>query len=199
MNLVFILAIVAFIVLYKLFKEFGKVKHNATSQIEEMLKSTMIKIQDQTEKKEPFELLTIKKYFPEYENSSFYNDMSVLFDKIYNAFAESKHDVLKEFLAQSLYEEFSDQIRKRQEKNLRQELFLNHLSTEICHMKTFHDRVEVTLDFRVSQMSALINEDNISFDNPSKIYIDVSHKWTFTREIKGNSSWILVKTSSSAI
>ncbi len=187
----------------------GEVNKDMASRFEESIQNEINKIQDAIQNKTPHEkqdssnFLTLKSYFDDYAmESSFFDSMNIIFDEIFSAFANSRYDVLKERLSPSLYDSFSEQIRKREEKNLRQDLSIEHISNEIKSVDVFpSNRVEITISFIVSQMSALVNDDGISPDNPNRLSMEVEHIWSFSREFQSDensspSNWILIKTSS---
>ncbi|MBR1480299.1 MAG: hypothetical protein IJ599_05450 [Alphaproteobacteria bacterium] len=60
------------------------------------------------------------------------------------------------------------------------------------------EKVRMFVTFEVSQMSAMIDVDGVSPDNPKRLYREVIHKWIFEREFDKNS-WILSKLSSAEV
>ena len=104
------------------------------------------------------------------------------------------HYLLKSMLTENLYESFLAQIERRNAKNLRQEILLKHKETRIDKIAVFADNAEILVIFDVSQMSAMVNNEGISFDNPKRIYRDIIYKWIFKRTF-GTDNWILSKIS----
>ena len=208
-----IIAILAFFVIFKLFKEFGKTKDaqaTMANDIEkEKLKRAVMdnivnsinsnsecyeKTQEDNDVLEK-EVASLQDRFPGFLIVSFLTKAEEIFDTIFNAFANSHHHTLKNMLTEPLYESFAEQIKKREEANLRQEILIKHKKTTMEKIQLLANKAKIFVSFDVSQMSAIINSDGASFDNPKRIYRDVLHKWVFERDT-GDESWILSKTSS---
>ena len=136
----------------------------------------------------------LREKFPDFMPDSFLEKAEEMFDAIFNAFANSHHYLLKSMLTENLYESFLAQIERRNAKNLRQEILLKHKETRIDKIAVFADNAEILVIFDVSQMSAMVNNEGISFDNPKRIYRDIIYKWIFKRTF-GTDNWILSKIS----
>jgi predicted lipid-binding transport protein (Tim44 family) len=171
-----ILAAISFLVLYKLFKTFGCSQAVDTKQTKDINKAQSVNKSNAS-----MNLLV--------------SEIESIFSTVFTAFAESKHDILKRMLSQEMYESFAEQISKREKKNLRQEIDIKHIETVIENTQTLEGRVILTVLFKVSQMSATINEEGKSFDNPNKLYVDVCHRWKLERKTEDNSQWLITKTS----
>lgn len=204
--LTFILAILTFLILFKLFSVFGKNQHippeadqkakmkrailENTANIIEEGQITQIAQSDAQEQ----ELSQLQQKIPDFSSISFLGKAEEMFDSIFNAFANSHHHILKMMLTEHLYEQFAQNIKKREEKDLRQEILIKHKKTAIEKLELLQDKVKIFVDFSVSQMSAIIDANGISFDNPKRLYRDVKHKWMFERNY-AEKNWILAKTS----
>lgn len=210
--LMYILGIIAFLIFYKLFKEFGKTQEiivNMTDADKEKIKNVIENIasinvdrrvtpQDIMQKISEVDDTTLKLQtkFPEFSVSAFLSKAEEMFDAIFTAFANSHLYVLKSMLTDKLYEQFISQIQRRDEKDLRQELLIKHQGTTLDNVQILNKKAEILVTFNVSQMSALVNSEGVSFDNPKRLYRDVIHKWVFERNF-GEPNWILTKTSTS--
>ena len=209
------LASVAFLIFYKLFKEFGKAHEiiiNVNEEDEKKLKSIIGDIMSRNLKNNNQEnsgqdtsasainpelaedIAALQNRFPDFMPISFLAKAEEMFDAIFNGFANSHHYILKSMLTADLYESFAAQIERREAKNLRQELLIKHKKTILNKIRIFAEKAEILLTFDVSQMSAMVDSEGVSYDNPKRIYRDVNHRWVFER-VFGRDNWILSKTS----
>jgi predicted lipid-binding transport protein (Tim44 family) len=117
-----------------------------------------------------------------------------MFDTIFDAFVNAKHYTLQEMLSNAMYEQFSRQIRKREEQNLRQEISIKHNKTSIGKIKVLERKASLMIEFDVTQMSAIVNGDGAPLDNPNKLSRNVRHIWIFER-IYARADWVLSSTS----
>jgi predicted lipid-binding transport protein (Tim44 family) len=141
------------------------------------------------------EILQIQAAFSEYQNKSIVTDLETMFDAIFQMFANSRHEELKKMLSASMYESFAEQIAKREEKNLRQEIDIKHTKTTISKVENCEQKIVLIVLFDVSQMSATINSEDVSYDNPGRLHINIRHKWIFERAKVDDSKWVLTKTT----
>lgn len=193
MNGMLIFAFLSCIILYRLFKSFGREQVVNTKQFEDILKKKMINITENDGNES--DTIKLQEVFPEYTTKDVVEELEMIFTTVFKAFADSRHEELKCMLSKHLYESFSERINIREEKNLRQELEIKDVSTEIIDFKILDKKADLKVLFRASQMSATVNSDGISFDNPSKLYIGVTHKWVLERNISSDSKWIVIKTN----
>lgn len=207
--LLVVLGLIAFLIFFKLFKEFGKTREiiiNMNDADKEKLKNFIENIVSQQPQAatahsdqggisalDPDEALLQSK-FPDFSKTSFLMKADEMFDSIFNGFANSHHYLLKGMLTESLYESFAEQIARRESRNLRQELLIKHKSTTMDKILVLAEKAEVFITFSVSQMSAIINSDGVSYDNPKRLYRDVIHRWVFERSF-GKASWLLSRVS----
>ena len=203
--LTFILALIAFVVLAKLFSSFGKYKNISEENKDSSIKRAVLDnisnviqegqvtqvVQDDAQERD---ISQLQQKFPDFSSISFLSKAEEMFDSIFNAFADSHHHILKTMLTASLYEQFANNIKKREEKDLRQEILIKHKKTAIEKLELLQNKVKILVDFSVSQMSAIIDVNGVSFDNPKRLYRDVVHRWTFERNY-ASDSWILSNTS----
>jgi len=207
--LLLILGIIAFLFFFKLFREFGKTREiiiNMNDADKEKLKNVIENIVSQQSEEGQTtpevsenpevntEIASLQEKFSDFSPSAFLSKAEEMFDAIFNAFANSHHYLLKTMLTESLYESFASQIEKRESKNLRQELLIKHKNTTLRKIQILSDRAKISVIFDVSQMSAMVDSEGVSFDNPKRLYRDVIHKWVFERAF-GKDNWILSKTS----
>lgn len=207
--LLVVLGLTAFLIFFKLFREFGKTREiiiNMNDADKEKLKNFIENIVSQQPQSatapsdperisavDPDEALLQSK-FPDFSKTSFLIKADERFDSIFNGFANSHHYLLKSMLTESLYESFAEQIARRESRNLRQELLIKHKSTTMDKILVLAEKAEVFITFSVSQMSAIINSDGVSYDNPKRLYRDVIHRWVFERSFD-KDSWLLARVS----
>ena len=207
--LLYILITIAFLIFFKLFREFGKTREiiiNMNDADKEKLKNVIENIVAQHSEEGPTdsnpstnpeldrEVINLQEKFSDFSPSAFLVKAEEMFDAIFNGFANSHHYLLKTMLTEDLYESFAAQIEKRESKNLRQELLIKHKKTTLDKIQILSEKAKILITFDVSQMSAMVNSEGVSFDNPKRLYREVIHKWVFERTF-GKENWILSKTS----
>ncbi|MDR1288798.1 MAG: 39S ribosomal protein L45 [Holosporales bacterium] len=189
-------ALFLIILIYK----FGRIK-GALNQHHELIGGNndvaVIAISDpaRPEPVEPKGLAQLKQKFPNFVLSDFLNQAEEVFDSIFAAFIASDCNALKSKLTTAVYRVFFEQIQRREEKNLRQEIVINHTETTLDQIQNLVTKANLFISFKVSQMNAIVNSDGISLDNPNKIYRNILHRWMFERKYS-EDEWILAKISS---
>ena len=204
--LLLFLILISVLIFFKLFREFGKTQKiivNLSKTDKEKLQKTLEEIipinrKDQltSTQKNDRDLLQLQEKFPDFSMDSFLIKVEEIFDAVFNGLANSHHHILKTLLSENLYKDFAAQIQKREQRDLRQELLIKHKKTKLEKIQFLAEKVRMFVTFDVSQMSAMVNIEGVSFDNPKRLYRDVIHKWIFEREYK-KENWIVSKTSAS--
>ncbi len=204
--LLLFLILISVLIFFKLFREFGKTQKiivNLSKTDKEKLQKTLEEIipinrKDQltSTQKNDRDLLQLQEKFPDFSMDSFLIKVEEIFDAVFNGLANSHHHILKTLLSENLYKDFAAQIQKREQRDLRQELLIKHKKTKLEKIQFLAEKVRMFVTFDVSQMSAMVNIEGVSFDNPKRLYRDVIHKWIFEREYK-KENWVVSKTSAS--
>lgn len=200
------LVLLSILIFFKLFREFGKTQKiivNLSEEDKEKLQKTLEQIIPINIQKQPIQnqennkdIEKLQEIFPDFSVDSFQVKTEEIFDAVFNGFANSHHHVLKALLSENLYEDFAIRIQKREQKDLRQELLIKHKQTKLEKIQLLAEKVRIFVTFEISQMSAMVNIEGVSFDNPKRLYRDVIHKWIFERDYK-KENWIVSKTSAS--
>lgn len=164
MNGTLFFAFLSILIIYKLFKSFGQVQKTGGKQFESILKDKMVNISKNTE--ENINILKLQEVCPEYTTKDIKHDLELMFTSIFEAFVESKYEELKTMLSANLYESFSEQIHKREEKNLRQEFNIKSVTSDIVGISIADNKIRLSVLFKTSQMSATVNSEGVSFDIP---------------------------------
>ncbi|MDR1234015.1 MAG: TIM44-like domain-containing protein [Holosporales bacterium] len=193
-----ILAVLSLLIFFYLFQRLGKTKN--VPYIELVIKEHIIKRFESVDSSSDLndthssDEILLKQKFPDFVLADFLNESEIVFDSIFQAFAAADCDVLKINLSSPLYNGFIEQIQKRNDLNLKQEILIKHIKTTLNKAQMLVTKAKLFVSFEVSQMSAILNSDNVSFDNPKKIYRSVVHSWIFERKYEAEK-WILAKTS----
>ena len=56
-------------------------------------------------------------------------------------------------------------------------------------------QIQLLVIFDIKQMTAMVDINGKSFDNPEKLYRNVRHKWVFETDVT-SENWIITKTNS---
>ena len=230
--LLFIILIVAYI-FTKLYSVFGNSKYDnnntyddnkakqetkTKTAIEALINSssdqksnalTVVKPAQIVDPKLSDELLKVKEIIPDFVPEVFLRNAEKTFDDIFDAFVNGKHQVLKELLEEQLYYSFANQIKRREDQNLRQEINIIHKQTSLADIRVSYKSIQLLIVMDVRQMAAMVDINGQSIDNPNRIYRNVQHKWIFETSIlvdnnnqdtqKYEPKWIITQTSSSEI
>lgn len=230
--LLFIILIVAYI-FTKLYSVFGNSKYDnnntydsnkakqetkTKTAIEALINSssdqksnalTVVKPAQIVDPKLSDELLKVKEIIPDFVPEVFLKNAEKTFDDIFDAFVNGKHQVLKELLEEQLYYSFANQIKRREDQNLRQEINIIHQQTSLADIRVSYKSIQLLIVMGVRQMAAMVDINGQSIDNPNRIYRNVQHKWIFETSIlvdnnnqdtqKYEPKWIITQTSSSEI
>ncbi|MDR3224329.1 MAG: Tim44/TimA family putative adaptor protein [Holosporales bacterium] len=206
--LLLILIILAVFIFYKLYNEFGKTKNVVINISEEEMgkilesvqclvppKQKQISEKQQANNKMLNDIKKLQEKFPTFTSTTFLEKAEEMFGAIFNAFVNSNKNFLQSNLSNTLYKSFIEQIQKRESLNLKQEISIKHKKTIIEKIQILTSKAKLSISFNVSQVSAMITSEGISFDNPKRLARDVLHKWVFERKFTEND-WKLAKTSS---
>ncbi|MDR1391393.1 MAG: Tim44/TimA family putative adaptor protein [Holosporales bacterium] len=202
-----ILGVIAFLLFLKLFKEFGKhgeipvnthsingekLKKNVNSNIADC--NTLKKEKRKKGSDLSTDIATLQKKISDFLPNPFLKKAEEMFDTIFNSFVSSHYHVLRSMLEKPLYESFVAQIQKREARHLMQEILIKHKKTTLDKVQLLKKKAKLLVSFDVSQMSAIVNSEGVSFDNPKRIYREILHKWIFERGFD-EENWILTKIS----
>lgn len=195
--------LLALVIFFRLYKSFGKVQYSNFSDFVKMKPATET-VNADTNPSDENNVLTskttkIKNIYPDFVPEVFTKQSEQIFDEVFNAFASSQHQILKSKLSENLYEQFATQIQKREENNLRQELSISHKNTKVKDVKILTSTIEITVTFLVEQISAMIDINGNSSDNPNKLPRTVCHTWVFSSNITEKQNWVVIKTSAKEI
>lgn len=129
------------------------------------------------------ELLKVKEIIPDFVPEVFLKNAEKTFDNIFNAFVSGKHQVLRELLEENLYNSFANQIKRREDQNLRQEINIIHQQTSLADIRVTYKSIQLLVIMDVRQMAAMVDINGQSIDNPNRLYRNVQHKWIFETSI----------------
>jgi predicted lipid-binding transport protein (Tim44 family) len=202
-----VFAIISLLLFYKLFRAFGRTQ-NIVINVDGDAKEKFVKIfeemtgnaalaKQKTTRNNPLQnnIIKLQNKIPNFSPAAFLKKAEEVFDAIFDAFVNAQHGPLQAMLSSSLYNRFADMIKKREEQNFRQEMSIKHNKTSITTVKILKKKASLTVEFEVTQMSAMLRADGTPIDNPNRISRDVLHKWIFEREYS-EPNWILAGTSS---
>lgn len=195
-----VLLFLTIVLFSRLYVTFGKNKY-CNTQEEVKIKNAIESLMKNNQNKEltkryvinsslSDKVLEIKTILPDFVPEVFLKQAEKDFNNIFTAFTSSQHKILKEKLTDTLYEDFSFQIQKREEQNLRQNLNIEYKQTVLEDIGINNNTIQILVIFNVKQMSAMVDINGKSLDNPHKISRNVQHKWLFEYI---NNQWIIIK------
>ncbi len=128
----------------------------------------------------------------------FLDGANAAFEMVLKAFVEADGNTLKQLLAPSVYESFSNAIREREKANQRIEDTLVGIDTsDILEARMDGSVSHVTVKFVTQQVNVLFDADDNILEGDAHKVIPVTDIWTFVRDSKSrNPNWELASTRS---
>ena len=134
--------------------------------------------------------------FDDNAKKEFLKGAEIAYETIITSFANGKLSEIKSLINKDVYNSFSDAIKERSTKQLKNETtFIGINSSEIKDHKQNNDLLEVSVNF-ISEIITCIKdkENKIVSGDPQKIK-RVNDTWKFSRNVKSqNPNWELVET-----
>lgn len=141
----------------------------------------------------------IKSLEPDFEIEQFLKSAQKAFKLIVTLFAEGKLDKLSHLVSPQIYEKFRQAIEERESRQEQLEIGFSDIQSELSAIEFEGDKASVTVTFESQQISATINADGLSYDNPSRLVATVRDVWTFKKDLDSKTKiWILSKTKRAA-
>ena len=134
--------------------------------------------------------------FDENAKKEFINGAKIAYETIITNFAKGTLKDIKTLLGKSVYQQFEDAIKDRQDKKLSSETtFIGISSAEVKQHEQNKNMLEVTVEFVSEIISCVKDKDNkIVSGDPEKIK-KVLDTWKFTKDSRSsNPNWLLIDT-----
>ena len=134
--------------------------------------------------------------FNEEAKEQFIKGAKIAYELIINSFSKGEMDKLKPLVDKNIFNEFSNAIKDRKNKNLISETtFIGFKSAKIKNVDDDSNIYNVTIDF-ISEIITCVKDKNnkVISGDPDKIKI-VSDTWKFSKMKKSsNPNWLLIET-----
>ena len=134
--------------------------------------------------------------FDENAKKEFINGAKIAYETIITNFAKGTLKDIKTLLGKSVYQQFEDAIKDRQDKKLSSETtFIGISSAEVKQHEQNKNMLEVTVEFVSEIISCVKDKDNkIVSGDPEKIK-KVLDTWKFSKDSRSsNPNWLLIDT-----
>ena len=134
--------------------------------------------------------------FDENAKKEFVKGAKIAYETIITNFAKGKLIDIKSLLDKSVYQQFEEAIKERENKKLSSETtFIGINSAEIKEHKQNKNMIEVTVEFVSEIISCVKDKDNkIVSGDPEKIK-KVLDTWKFSKDSRSsNPNWFLIDT-----
>ena len=134
--------------------------------------------------------------FDEIAKKEFLNGAKIAYETIITNFSKGKIKEIKSLLSNSIYQQFEDAIKDRNDKKILSETtFIGITSAEIKDHQQNKNMLEVTVEFVSEIISCMKDGDNkIISGDPEKIkkVIDI---WKFSKDVNStNPNWLIIDT-----
>ncbi len=142
-------------------------------------------------------LNAIKKIESSFELENFVDKAKKAFEYILNAYSANNLKNLKLLLDEKIYHDYQKDIEKRIKKNEKFEITIINLKEPIIkHAKVVNNKAQITLEYESEQIHLLKNSKGDIIEGDSNQILNISEKWTFSRELKSrNPNWKLLSIS----
>ncbi len=136
------------------------------------------------------------KTFDDQAKEEFVKGAKIAYETIITNFAKGTLKDIKSLLDKSVYQQFEDAIKDRQDKKLSSETtFIGISSAEVKQHEQNKNMLEVTVEFVSEIISCVKDKDNkVVSGDPEKIK-KVLDTWKFSKDSRSeNPNWILIDT-----
>ncbi len=136
---------------------------------------------------------------PDFDLELFLKGSQKAFKLIVTLFAQEQINKLSHLVSPQIYEKFRQSIENRENRQEKMEMEILDVEAKVSSIELKDDNALITINFESQQMSALINSDGLSYDNPSRLVTTVRDVWIFKKELNSQIKiWTLHKTQRSA-
>ena len=126
----------------------------------------------------------------------FLNGAKIAYETIISAFAKGDQKTLKSLLDKKMFEEFSQAIEERNNKQLKYETtFIGIKSASIKEFKKVDSIYKVTVNFASEIITCIKDKENNVIEGDPDIIKTVKDVWKFSKNMwSQNPNWYLVET-----
>ncbi|HEY5049035.1 MAG TPA: Tim44/TimA family putative adaptor protein [Rhizomicrobium sp.] len=148
----------------------------------------------------PQGLVDIKLADRSFETDHFLTGAQKAYEMIVEAYAAADRATLKPLLSDEVYAAFDSVMSGREGRNEKVTFaFGGFKSAKILHAEMKGRMAEITVEFSAQYTTSTANAAGTVVDGDSGAMRDVLDRWTFARDVKsGDPNWILVATSGGA-
>ena len=135
-----------------------------------------------------------------FETEHFLSGARKAYEMIVTAYAAGDRATLKPLLSDEVFGAFEGVMKSREERNEKVTFsFVGFKSVKIVQAELKGRNAEVTIEFAAQYVSSTADASGTVVEGDPKAMRDVVDHWTFARDLKSsNPNWILVATSSPA-
>lgn len=140
------------------------------------------------------------KQAPSFNEEDFLMGAKMAFNAVVEAFSYGNKEALKPLLSQKVYEAFVADIEKRQKNGQKMEFSLIAIdSSKVLQKSDGQLPTKVTVEFVSEQMNVLKDKEGTVLEGDPILITKVLDIWTFEKEPKGRSNWVVTATKSEAL
>lgn len=134
-----------------------------------------------------------------FNEEDFLMGAKMAFHAVVDAFACGNKEALKPLLSKKVYDAFVSDIEERQKKEEKMEFSLIAIdSSKVLQKSSEQQPTTVTVEFISEQMNVLKNKEGVVLEGDPILITKVLDIWTFEKEPKGRSNWVVTATKSEA-
>ena len=135
-----------------------------------------------------------------FNEEDFLMGAKMAFHAVVDAFACGNKEALKPLLSKKVYDAFVSDIEERQKKEEKMEFSLIAIdSSKVLQKSSEQQPTTVTVEFISEQMNVLKDKEGVVLEGDPILITKVLDVWTFEKEGKGRSNWIVTATKSEAL
>lgn len=133
---------------------------------------------------------------PEFEANRFLEGAKMAFEMVFDAYIKGDEDTLRMLLADKIYNDFSEEMKKHKaEENKTETTLVAVLSKEISNATFFGSTARITVKFTSEQVTVLRNSAGEIVGGDASETEHVENEWVFERDVTNkNPNWKIIET-----
>ncbi len=162
--------------------------------VEDMVGGDVIDLEENPKLRQAYQ--DIRRADRAFDVSQFITGAKAAHEMILEAFWSGDKETLKEFLDDTVYDQFSTAVDQREERGfVMQNKLLDVPEVDIIDARLHGRMAELTVHFRAEIIAVTKDKDGHVVEGNTSDAIEVNDKWTFARDTKSRDpKWMLVAT-----
>ena len=141
-------------------------------------------------------ILDLMLSYPSFDPLDFINGAKSAYELTLLSFAKGDKITLKQYVSQSVFDNFLISIDDRMNKKQTLELkIIGEEKIEIVDIKKTDNQIEISVYFHMSINQIIKNDKNETLNKPNEQIVETNDIWVFSKNINDNNpNWLLIAT-----